>query len=385
MNKLLLAFVTLCLIACEPVPSTQVKQEDVEIIIKANGELESKNTALIAPPSVSRMWQFQIKKLIPENTKVTKGQILVSFDDKKVADSLIQQKGELEQAQKELENKKIKETEKEQELVLTLAERKMQYDKAKRIAEIVDHSRSENERKKREIDFTIANNDWMLAKQKLAYHRKNTALNLKLAEGKVNRLTAKVNDLKNDIERLKVKAPIDGMVIYRSNWNGEKPAEGENVNFGQPVLEISVVEDMQLKAQILEPDSGLIMKGQRVKITLDGTQELVTWGKITSLGKVFRDKTNQDRKRIFDAIIEFDNIDSKVMRPGMTARIEIIAKTLNDVLTLPVDTVNTIDNVHYVERIDTFGHTQIRVEVADVTGNKIIIKEGLQQGDVVAL
>lgn len=375
----------LCLSACEPVPSVIVQQENVDILIKASGELESKKTALIAPPSVSRMWQYQIKQLIPENTKVTKGQLLVSFDDKKVAELLIEKQGELEQAEKELANKKIKETEKEQELVLALAERKMQYDKAKRIAEIVDNSRSENERKKREIDFTIANNDWILAKQKLVYHRKNTALNLKLAERKVNRVSAKVNDLKSDIERLKVKAPIGGMVIYRSNWEGEKPAEGETVNFGQPIVELSVLDAMQLKAQILEPDSGRIAIGQRVKITLDGTQELVTWGKVTSLGKVFRDKTNQDRKRIFDAIIEFDQIDTKVMRPGMTARVEVIANTLNEVLTLPSSTVQKIDNAFYVQRLDNLGQSQVKIEIAEITGNKVIIKQGLQQGDVVAL
>ncbi|GHF00959.1 efflux RND transporter periplasmic adaptor subunit [Thalassotalea profundi] len=385
MTRLLLTLVTLCLFACEPVPSVEVKQESVDIVIKASGELESKNTASISPPSVSRMWQYQIKKLIPENTKVKKGQVVVAFDDKKVTEKLIEKQGELEQAQKELANKALKETEVEQELVLSLAERKMQYDKAKRIAEIVDNSRSENERKKREIDFTIANNDWVLAKEKLAYHRKNTALNLKLAEKKVNRLNVRVNGLKSDIERLKVKAPIDGMVIYRSNWEGEKPAEGETVNFGQPIIELSVIEDMQLKAQILEPDSGLIAIGQRVKITIDGTQEIVSWGKVTSLGNVFRDKTNQDRKRIFDAIIEFDQIDSKIMRPGMTARIEVIAKTLNDVLTLPSSVVKTIDGRHFVNRVDSIGQSQVQIQIEEIANNKVIIKQGLQQGDVIAL
>lgn len=385
MNKYLAIIIFVFLAACENAPSEVVKLEKVQLVVTASGELESKQTAMIAPPSVSRMWQYQIKQLTPENTRVKKGELIVAFDSKKVMDRLIDKQASLDRAQKQLENKKIKETESEQELLLNIAEKKMEYEKAQRKADIIDNSRSKNERDKSVIDFTIAENDLFLAKEKLKFHTNNKALNLKLAKGKVNRLTAEVNDFKKDIERLKVKAPIDGMVIYRANWQGEKPAVGESVQFGQPIVELAVIEKMQLKAQISEPDSGKIKLGQRVKIMIDGTQEIVLQGEIVELGKVFRDKSSQDKRRVFDALIAFEQPDDTIIRPGMTARIEVVTQVIDNALTLSSNAVKLNNGEGSVRRSGLLSDSSQVIEIAHIVGEKVVIKSGLSQGDVVVL
>jgi HlyD family secretion protein len=371
--------------ACNNSPTELVKLEKVKLVVSASGELESKQTAMIAPPSVSRMWQYQIKQLTPENTRVKKGQLIVSFDSKKVMDRLIDKQADLDRAQKELENKEIKETETEQEFILNIAEKEMEYEKAQRKADIIDNSRSENERQKSVIDFTIAENDLFLAKEKLKFHLNNKALNLKLAKGKVNRLSAEVDDFKRDIERLKVKAPIEGMVIYRANWQGEKPAVGESVQFGQPIVELAVIEQMQLKAQIAEPDSGKIKLGQQVKIMIDGTQEIVLQGEIVELGRVFRDKSSQDKRRVFDAIIAFEQPKDSTIRPGMTARIEVITQVIDNALTLSTQAVTLENGQGSVRVAGLFSDGKKIVDVAHIVGEKVVIKSGLSEGDIVVL
>lgn len=385
MNKTIAIILLVFLSACENTPTESVKLEKVQLVVTASGELESKQTAMIAPPSVSRMWQYQIKQLTPENTKVKKGQLVVSFDDKAVMDRLVDKQAELDRAQQQLENKAIKETETEQELILSVAEKKMEYEKAQRKAEIVDNSRSKNDRKKSVIDFTIAENDFFLANEKLKFHLNNKALNLKLAKGKVNRLKAEVDGFNKDIERLKVKAPIDGMVIYRSNWQGEKPAIGESVQFGQPIVELAVIEKMQLKAQIAEPDSGKIKLGQRVKIMIDGTQEIVLQGEVVELGRVFRDKSSQDKRRVIDAIITFDQPENTVIRPGMTARIEVITQVLDNALTLSTQAVRLENGKGSVRVAGLFSNSSLSVDIAHIVGEKVVIQSGLSQGDIVTL
>jgi HlyD family secretion protein len=376
----------MCLLsACESAPTESVKTERIQLVVTASGELESKKTAMIAPPSVSRMWQYQIKQLTPENTRVKKGQLIVSFDSKAVMDRLIDKQAGLDRAQQQLENKEIKETEAEQELILNVAEKKMEYEKTQRKAEIIDNSRSENDRKKSIIDFTIAENDLFLAKEKLKFHLNNKALNLKLAKGKVNRLSSEVEGFKKDIERLKVKAPIDGMVIYRANWQGEKPAVGESVQFGQPIVELAVIDEMQLKAQIAEPDSGKIKLGQSVKIMIDGTQEIVLQGEVVELGRVFRDKSSQDKRRVFDAIIAFEQPKDTVIRPGMTARIEVVTQVIDNALTLSTQAVTLKNGKGSVLVAGIFSDSQKIVEIAHIVGEKVVIKSGLSQGDEVAL
>ena len=292
-------------------------------VITASGELESKVTAMVGPPAVSRMWRFQIKKLVPENSKVKKGQMVAVLDSKKVSDRLIDKRAELNRAQKQLENKEQEEIQNEQSLILAVAEMKMAFEIAKQRATIVDNSRSDNDKRHAEIDFTIAENDLFLAQKKLTFHYDNTQLNLKLAQSKVDRIANEIKEIKSDIQKLTLIAPIDGMVLYKEKHNGEKPAVGETIHFGQPIVELAVIEEMQLKAQIAEPDSGKIALGQKVKIILDGTQEVVVQGTIVTLGRVLRDNSAQDKKRIIDVIIDFDKTDVSIMRPGMTARIEV--------------------------------------------------------------
>ena len=331
-TSLTLAFLlissSLIVSGCKESPADTINTNEATInsnthIITASGELESKTTAMIGPPSVSRMWQYQIKELVPENSKVKKGQMIAAFDNKKVSDRLIDKRAELDTAQKTLENKIREEVQNEQSFILDVAEKQMEFEKAQRKFEIVDNSRSENDRRKSKIDFTIAENDLFLAQSKLSFHYENTQLNIKLAESKVNRIDREVEDIQHEIKKLILTAPIDGMVIYKEKFDGEKPAVGETVNFGQQILELAVIEEMQLKAQIAEPDSGEISLGQKVKIILDGTQELVVQGTIVTLGRVLRDNSFQDKKRIVDVIIEFDKTDVSIMRPGMTARIEV--------------------------------------------------------------
>ncbi|WP_170940459.1 HlyD family efflux transporter periplasmic adaptor subunit [Pseudoalteromonas sp. NBT06-2] len=382
MNRFLILSILFLLLGCEQVANEAVKEEKVEVIVYASGELESKQTAIIAPPSISRMWQYQIKQLLPENSQVKKGELLVSFDDKKITDRLFDKQVELDRAQKELDNKKIKEIATEQELILAVAEKEMEFEKAKRKAEIVDNSRSENDRKKSAIDFTVAQNDLFLSQEKLNFHKKNSVLNLKLAQGRVDRLAAEIDDFNKDIERLKVKAPMDGMVIYKANWEGEKPAVGESIQFGQPILELAVIEQMQLKAQVAESDSGKLALGQKVKIILDGTQDQSFSGKVVNLGRVFRNKSPQDKKRILDTIIEFDKTNSSVMLPGMTARIEVITKVLDKALTLPIEAVKDLSDS---KMITLESGVEKPVEVAHIIGNKVVLAKGVKQGDVVAL
>lgn len=389
MNKILVVllqiFTLLALQACQSENSVTVKLESVNVTISASGELESKQRAFLGPPTIPRMWQHQIKYMLPENSQAKKGQLVVSFDDKKVQERLRDNMGKQAQAQKELENKKRQEAAEEQKLVLALAEKKMEFEKAQRKAKIVDNSSSKVEQQKAQIDFTIAENDLTLATKTLQFHRDNMQVNIKRAQAKLDRLTSKVNALNGYINRLKVKASMDGLVIYKSDWNGEKPSIGGNVQMGQSVIELAVIEQMQVKAQIEEPDSGNIRIGQTVNITFDSAKDKLFKGKIDSLGKVFREKSWQDKRKVFDVIIALDNIDAQVMRPGMTARIEVIQKTLTNVLTLPQKAVKQINNHDFVDVIKTFGNENKQILVSNVINNKVVITSGLQAGDKVAL
>lgn len=384
-KKILLAVIILTNQACQPASTEIVQQGRIDITVSASGELESSTTTLISPPAVANIWNHQIKYLIDENTPVEAGTLLVSFDDKEVSKKLVQQQAELKQAKQELANMIIQGTATEKKLLLAVAEMKMNFDKARRSADIVDQGLSENDKRKVSIDFNIAKNDLFLAREKIKFHQRNQPVNLRLAQGKVDRALIKVASLKQDIEKLNIKAPIDGIVVYRSNWSGEKPAVGESVSFGRPILEVAVLDKMQLTAEIAEVDSGKLRIGQSVEIKLDGVQGQVFQGKLISTGSVFREKSRQDKRRICDAIIEFNQTNGDIMRPGMTARIDIVTETINDAVTVSSAAVRQADGRSTVTIAGMFYQTQKDIEITHIVDGKAVVSNGLIPGEKVLL
>ncbi|WDE08625.1 HlyD family efflux transporter periplasmic adaptor subunit [Thalassomonas viridans] len=387
MDKVLFVIFSCSLLAACINESTieRVKRENLEILVNANGELESALVSLITPPSVSNMWQYKIKHLVEENTQVSQGQIVVSFDDQELSEHLIEKEADLERAKKVLKNQKLREAEVEEELTLQVAQMQMEYDKARRRAEIIDHSLSELDRKEAQIELAIAENELALTKEQWLYQQKSKALNIKQAQDKVSRLMSEVEELFNDIEKLKVKAPRDGMVVYKTNWKGEKPAVGETMQFGQRVMEIADLAQMQLIAQINEFDSGRVAVGQVVKVYLGSTQELIIYGRVQSLGKVFRDRSYQDKRRVFDVVVDFDQTDDGIMRPGMTARVEVVTETLDNVLTMPRQAVKNVGGENIAIKSTSMANTDEVISVSHVLDTKVVIAKGLAAGDEVML
>ncbi len=383
-SSLLTGLVTLLIASCghDEFDYYKVEKTTLELAVQANGELESAKQSLIAPPSISRMWQYKVKFLAPENKQVKQGEVVASFDDKPVRDRLIDKTSEYQRAVKTFENQTAQEIKNQQDLKLSLAEAQMNFDIAQRKAVIDDNSMSDNDKRKAKIDFTIAQNDLELANKKIAFQNQTKALNLRLAKGKVDRLKAEVDALKQDIQRLKVKAPMDGIVIYYTNGRGEKPTVGESVQFGQPVIELAVIEEMQVKAQIDEVDFGRIALNQAVKVTIDGPEPIITSGKITTIGSAFLEKSPQDKRRIVDTIITLDNIDAALMRPGLTARIQIATDQIEQVLVVPISALHNEKSSTYV--FEKSG-AKLFVDVGDISNGLAIIKNGIEQGDEVRL
>lgn len=383
-STIVIGFIAFSLYGCggEQFSYHTVEKTNLQMTVQANGELESAKQSLIAPPSIAHMWQYKVKFLAPENSQVKAGEVVASFDDKPVRDRLTEKVGEYERAEKELENQKALEIKNQEELKLALAEAQMNFDIAERKADINDNSLSDNDKRKAQIDFTIAKNDLELAQKKLSFQSETKELNIRLAEGKANRLKAEVDALKQDIGKLKVKAPMDGVVMHYVDASGEKPTVGESVQFGQPVIELAVIEEMQVKAQIDEADFGSIALNQHVKVTIDGSEPLITTGKITTIGSAFREKSSQDKRRIVDTLITLDNIDAAIMRPGLTARVEIATDKVENVLVVPVAALHSEQsNTYVIEK----GGDKVPVTVGNISNGLAVISEGLEQGGEVRL
>ncbi len=323
MFNVMLGFSSVLLVACQT-EQESIKQTVISAKITASAELISLSNATIGPPNVSRMWQYKIQKMAAENKQVKKGEIILVFDGQKLKNDLIGRQSKLKAAIKKAESDKLKDNASTQDLILKQAEAEMEYEKAKRKAEIVDGSSSNIQRLKQQADFRYQTESLVQAKQKLAHHKKAMLVNVKVSKGKIRIIQSRVNRIQQEIAKLSVKAPKDGLVMYQENSNGEKAAVGETVYMGRSLMQLPSLDAVALKAEFAEPDKAKLKQGQAVRIIFEAYPEMSYMGTITKLGQVFYPKSANNPKVIFDAQIELGETKPDVMRPGMRAKVEVV-------------------------------------------------------------
>ncbi len=315
-----LAFMLLA--GCSPAPESQTTITQTPHV-RATGQLAAATFFTVSPPSVGRMWQYNIREMAAEGSLLQAGMPVIAFDSQSVQDELRNKNIELRSAQQELANRLTADEQRFEELKLQLAERKNDHDREQRKAEIVDHSRSENDRRKAQIDFTIAKNQYQLAQSRLDFHQQQREAEKQIISSKIARLTAEVEQLQREIASLKISAPYAGIMVYVPNFNGEKSSVGDTIQFGQPIAEVSQLETLYVKTEIDEIDLKHLRAGLPVQITFDAYPERNFSGVLTDLGTAVRNKSAENLSRVVDASIKLDEIDVAIMRPGMSARLQI--------------------------------------------------------------
>jgi HlyD family secretion protein len=295
-----------------------------EATVTASAELISLKNATLGPPSVPRMWQYKIEFMAKENQVVKKGDKILAFDGQRLKTDLIGHSSRLAAEIKKAENQKLKDEATAQDLTLALAEAEMNYQKAKRKAEITDASRSQIERDKQQAEYEYHTENLAQAKQRVAHHVKAMVINRKVDQGGIKLRESRVNSIERDIAKLTIFAPKDGLVMYLADWEGEKAAVGQTVYMGRSLLQLPSLNDVAIKAEFAEPDTAKLHIGQTVKVIFEAYPENAYMGKISELGQAYYPKSNTNAKVVFDAQIELDSNQPEVMRPGMKAKVEVV-------------------------------------------------------------
>jgi HlyD family secretion protein len=320
-NSLIIAASMFLIAACGN-EATEVYAPSSENVIKAPAELVSLQEITIGPPNIRRMWSFKIEYIARENAIVKPGDTLLRFDGQNLRNDLLGRKSDLDAAVKEAEQRQLNNQAKLKDLQLDLAEAKMNEDKARRKVEITDASRSQIERKKQQADFQIAKELHIQAKNRVAQHQEEMSINEKVQKARIENRAVRVKELEESLDKLTIKSPKDGMVIYL-NWNDEKPAVGDTVYMGATLMTLPSLDKISVKVEFDESHTAKVNIGQEVKVTLDAYPERPFNGSVSEIGKAFRNKSQRNLKVVFDAWVTFDEMDTSIMRPGMKATVEL--------------------------------------------------------------
>lgn len=149
------------------------------------------------------------------------------------------------------------------------------------------------------------------------------------AKARVSLASATLDADQTNLDKAVIHSPIDGIVLARKVEPGQTVA----ASFQTPVL-FTLAEDltrMVLHANIDEADMGQIKEGQNATFTVDAYPNRKFSAKILSIRN-----TPQTVERIvtYETLLSVDNSEL-LLRPGMTATINITTQRVEDALLVP--------------------------------------------------
>jgi len=143
-------------------------------------------------------------------------------------------------------------------------------------------------------------------------------------------------DLRLVNEKLKgyeLSAPRDGVIVAGKNWREARAYRvGDKTWPGQPIVEIPDLSVMNIKAELSDVDDSQVKVGMKASCRLDAYPSEVIEGHVVSISPVARQAQWESLRRVFDVVVTLDTTDPKRMRPGMSARVDIIGTTVESTL-----------------------------------------------------
>lgn len=199
----------------------------------------------------------------------------------------------------------------------------------------------------------------------------------------------RLTQLKAQLNLTKIFAPQDGLVIYASSsspGSGVLIEEGAVVRQKQDLIKLPDISQMMVEIRVHESHVQKIKPGLTAYATVDslpGQQFRGTVRKVAVLPDSQSRYYNPNLKVYATEIVIDDPIPD--LKPGISARAEIIITNLTDVLKVPIQAVTTVngEQVCFVEKAS--GLVKVPVEVGLYNDTFIQVKSGLSEGDRVLL
>ncbi|UCF15563.1 MAG: efflux RND transporter periplasmic adaptor subunit [Phycisphaerales bacterium] len=248
---------------------------------------------------------------------------------------------------------------------------------------------SDYEEAKRELDRTNARCRSMLAQAEAK---------LLSAESRYELQLARMQKAEKQIAACLMRAPAPGLVVYASSQDvfmrrgggggGRRTiAEGETVYERQRLITLPDTAEMIAEIAVHEAEVDKVRPGQRAVITLDPFPDETFKGqvlKVAQLPDASRGFLNPDLKVYTTQVLIEGTYD--YLKPGMSAKVEILVEQLKDVIIVPVTVVANRQGKKVCFVVAPDGSSKERVVKTGAFDDTFVqIVEGLEEGEKVLL
>jgi len=318
--------------AAPTLPTYQVAKGNLDLTVRARGEIRAQRSVVLAAPS--RIGDVQIVKMVPSGTVITAGDDCIEIDATSERDRLTQFESRMKQTDAQMESLRAQQRIQTEEDQVDLADAEFSVQSATLDVKKAEVS-SEIEGEKAKL--ALAGSQRSLAMQKIQIESRKRTQAFTLEQRMLSRKSLERDyalALQN-IQTTLIKAPISGIFQalpnrrqgqMRMGGGGQAPPEfrqGDSAFAGANIGEIPDLTTLAVELFIDETARGRIAVGQQVRLKLDAFADSSVNGKIESIAALTQiDRTVVPPARTFRTVVSLDLASVKLgaKKPVQTAQ-----------------------------------------------------------------
>jgi multidrug resistance efflux pump len=230
-----------------------------------------------------------------------------------------------------------------------------------------------------------------------AQAKSDHARQVKEVEGEVSKSQRQVHEIsrrhaKSGVERaeqgltrLEIRSPQEGLLVLERDWRGNTLRVGDTIWPGQKVAEIPRVAAMEAELYVLEADAGDLVAGLPAELVIEAYPEQVHQATLTKVDTLAKPRHQEVPVQYFAVTLSLPATDPATMKVGQRVRGTIVLEQ-GDAIVVPRQAVFEHDGRMFVHREGSGGHfEEVEVKLGSSSAGRVVITEGLAEGDRIAL
>jgi multidrug efflux pump subunit AcrA (membrane-fusion protein) len=287
------------------------------------GELQAVESADTGTPP-SRSWPITISWMLPEGTQVQAGQEILQFDNSVVLTSLKEQEHVAQETSIKLRSREPQLEVERAESSFAVERARLELEKARLEASVPLEMRTERESEEKKLALERAVAELAKAERDLEAFEVGARADLDVLRRELTKAEREIASARRALESFSVKAPREGILIYGEHpWQRRKFEIGDPVWPAMTVLKIPDLTRMEVIAWLSDLDDGAVSIGQPVRCILDTYPDREFTGTVSDVASIAAERPRSSRVRVFQVVVDLDQSDSSIMRPGMSVKVEM--------------------------------------------------------------
>jgi multidrug resistance efflux pump len=306
----------------DPVVHAAADSADPHHEVRLTGTIQAVHYFTVVTPQIGGQGgRVTLTKIIANGVRVKAGDLLAEFDRTTELDNARDAKAKFDDLSHQVEQRQAqnradaaKRASDLQSAEADLAKAELELRKGPLLSEI--------DRLKNEVKAEAAKEHVSSLKKSSGFHDQADAAAVRILELQRDRQKVGLDRALSNADKLEIHAQLDGMVALESVWRNNsmgKAQEGDQLWPGQPLIRLFDPSEMELRAQVGEPDDAALIPGSRATVRLDAYPDLTFEAHMVSASPVASSALGSPIKT-FSARFRLDKSDPHLL-PDLSAAV----------------------------------------------------------------